>query len=84
MENVNLRYTEGALRSVVKQAVKRKTGARGLRSIIEQAMLNIMYEIPSNNNIKEVVVTEETILHHKDPIIVYRTVPDNSALNQNN
>ena len=84
MENVNLRYTEGALRSVVKQAVKRKTGARGLRSIIEQAMLNIMYYIPSNNNIKEVVVTEETILHHKDPIIVYRTVPDNSALNQNN
>ncbi len=76
LENVNLKYTDGALRSLVKEAIKRKTGARGLRSIIEQSMLNIMYEIPSNKNIKEVILTEETIMHHADPIVVYKTPQD--------
>lgn len=84
IENVSLKYTDGALRSLVKEAIKRKTGARGLRSIIEQAMLNIMYEIPSNKDIKEIIVTEETILHHKEPIVVYRSRSNTPESNNTN
>lgn len=72
-ENVALKFTDGALRAVVKEATKRKTGARGLRAILEEAMLDIMYEIPSEDSIKEVVITEEVILRNASPILVYRT-----------
>jgi len=72
-ENVELKFTDGALRAVVKEAMKRKTGARGLRAIIEGAMLDIMYEMPSLPNLKEVVVTEEVIINSADPILVYRS-----------
>ncbi|MGE0172421.1 MAG: ATP-dependent Clp protease ATP-binding subunit ClpX [Oligoflexales bacterium] len=72
-ENVELKFTDGALRAVVKEAIKRKTGARGLRAILEESMLDIMYEIPSETSIKEVVITEESILNNSPPILVYRT-----------
>lgn len=71
-ETVELKFTDGALRAVVKEALKRKTGARGLRSILERAMLEIMYEMPSQDNLKEVVITEEVIVNDADPILVYR------------
>ena len=60
-----------ALRAVANQAVRRKTGARGLRAILEQAMLDIMYEIPSRPNIQEVVISEEVITRKEPPFIVY-------------
>ena len=72
-EKVELKFTDGALRAVVKEALARKTGARGLRAIIEESMLDIMYEMPSANNLKEVVITEETIVSMADPILVYRS-----------
>jgi ATP-dependent Clp protease ATP-binding subunit ClpX len=72
-ESVALKFSDGALRAVVQEALKRKTGARGLRAILEENMLDIMYEIPSEKAIKEVVVTEELILNNAPAVIVYRT-----------
>ena len=78
-ESVKLKFTDGAMRAVVKEAMKRKTGARGLRAILEESMLNIMYEIPSETSIKEVVITEEVIINHADPITVYKTAEEMEA-----
>lgn len=72
-EGVELKFTDGALRAVVKEAMKRKTGARGLRAILERAMLETMYEMPSQENLKEVVITEEVISIKADPILVFKT-----------
>jgi ATP-dependent Clp protease ATP-binding subunit ClpX len=70
-ENVKLKFTESALRAISKEAIKRKTGARGLRSILENVMLDVMYEIPSQSNIKECIINEEVILNRENPIILY-------------
>jgi ATP-dependent Clp protease ATP-binding subunit ClpX len=70
-EKVRLRFTDGACNAVAKEALKRKTGARGLRSILEAIMLDIMYELPSQPNIKEVIISEETILNREKPIVLY-------------
>ena len=80
-ETVALKFTDGALRAVVQEAIKRKTGARGLRAILEESMLEIMYEIPSEKTIKEVVITEELILNGAQAIIVYRTPEEMNAFN---
>jgi ATP-dependent Clp protease ATP-binding subunit ClpX len=71
MENVTLRFTEGALRAVARQAMKRNSGARGLRSILENVMLDLMYEIPSQPEIRECVIGEEVILHSERPLLLY-------------
>ena len=71
LEKVSLKFTDGALVAISKEAIKRKTGARGLRSIIENAMLDIMYEIPSQERAKEVVVNEDVILNQARPIVFY-------------
>ena len=71
MDGVELRFTDTALRAVAEQAVKRRTGARGLRAILEQAMLDIMYEIPSRPEIIEVVISEDVIARKEKPFIVY-------------
>ena len=81
-ENVELKFTDGALRAVVKEATKRKTGARGLRAILEEGMLNIMYEIPSEDSIKEVIITEEVVLNKAEPVVVYRTAEELAARRQ--
>jgi ATP-dependent Clp protease ATP-binding subunit ClpX len=70
-ENVKLKFTEGALMSIAKEAVKRKSGARGLRSILENIMLDVMYEIPSQNNVRECIISEEVVVHHENPILLY-------------
>ena len=72
-ENVGLKFTDGSLNAVVKEALKRKTGARGLRAILEEAMLDIMYEMPSHEGLKEVVITEEVIRLGADPILVLKS-----------
>lgn len=77
MEGVKLKFSEEALKAVVGVAQKRGTGARALRSVMEQAMLNIMYEIPSRNDLKECLITEETILSKAPPI--YRTRGEKAA-----
>ncbi len=71
MEGVNLRLTDSALKAVADEAVKRKSGARGLRAIMEECMLNIMYEIPSIDDVKECVISEEVVLNKEDPILLY-------------
>jgi ATP-dependent Clp protease ATP-binding subunit ClpX len=70
-ENVKLRFTEGALMAIAKEALKRKSGARGLRSIMENTMLDVMYEIPSQPNIRECIISEEVVLHRESPILLY-------------
>src|SRR4051812_39797079 len=71
MDGVKLKFTRGALVAVAKQALERNSGARGLRAILESAMLEIMYDVPSRPGIKEVVVSEDVILKHEAPLIVY-------------
>jgi ATP-dependent Clp protease ATP-binding subunit ClpX len=71
MEGVNLRFTDSALSAIAKEAVKRKSGARGLRAILEKSMLDIMYDIPSIENVKECVMGEDVVLHKEDPILLY-------------
>nr|ABZ07521.1 putative ATPase family associated with various cellular activities (AAA) [uncultured marine microorganism HF4000_ANIW137I15] len=70
-ENVALRFTDESLVAIAREAMKRKTGARGLRSILEEIMLDTMYEIPSRADVKECVVTEEVISLREPPILVY-------------
>ncbi len=71
MENVNLKFTDGALVAVAQEALKRKTGARGLRSILENAMLDVMYDIPSQDRVREVLINEDVIFKGTQPIIIY-------------
>ncbi|MDP8222648.1 MAG: ATP-dependent Clp protease ATP-binding subunit ClpX [Candidatus Lernaella stagnicola] len=71
MENVKLSFSEGALRAISREAVNRKSGARGLRSILEEVMLDVMYEIPSQSNVSEVVINEEVITSREQPLVVY-------------
>jgi len=60
-EKVKLSFEDAALRAIAEEAVKRKAGARGLRSIVEKVMLEFMYEVPSQEGLKEVVITEEQV-----------------------
>ncbi len=70
-DNIRLRFTEGALRAIASEALKRKSGARGLRSVMERAMLDIMYELPSLDNVKECVISEQVILNGDYPVVLY-------------
>ena len=70
-DNIRLRFTEGALRAIASEALKRKSGARGLRSVMERAMLDIMYELPSQDNVKECVISEQVILNGDYPVVLY-------------
>lgn len=72
-EGVELKFTDKALRAVAQLALKRKTGARGLRGVLETAMLDIMYDIPSKSNVKEVVIDENVINDGAQPMLVYKT-----------
>ena len=71
-ENVSLHFTEGALKAIAKEATRRKVEARGLRSVMEEAMLEIMYEIPSKTNIKEVIISKDVITAHKRPKLIIK------------
>ncbi|MEJ2691124.1 MAG: ATP-dependent Clp protease ATP-binding subunit ClpX, partial [Deltaproteobacteria bacterium] len=70
-DNIRLRFTEGALRAIASEALKRKSGARGLRSVMERAMLDIMYELPSLDNVKECVISEQVVLNGDYPVVLY-------------
>jgi len=79
LENVHLRLTEGALTAIAREALVRKTGARGLRAIMENIMLEIMYDIPSQPDIKEVLISEEVVLRNAQPIVMYQKATAESA-----
>jgi hypothetical protein len=70
MESVHLKFTEEALQAISREAMKRKSGARGLRAIMENIMLDIMYDMPSQPNIKEVVISEDVVNKNELPIVV--------------
>jgi ATP-dependent Clp protease ATP-binding subunit ClpX len=72
LENVQLRVQEGALRAISKKAIERKAGARGLRAILENLMLDVMFEVPSEQDIKEIVVSEDTVVKGENPLLVYQ------------
>ena len=70
MDNVELEFTPESLDAIAEEALKRNTGARGLRSIVEKVMMDVMYEVPSNNNIIKVIITKECITENAEPTIV--------------
>ncbi|MFN6059946.1 MAG: ATP-dependent Clp protease ATP-binding subunit ClpX, partial [Burkholderiales bacterium] len=72
MEGVELEIRPSALKAIAKKALDRKTGARGLRSIIEQSLIDTMYELPNSSNVEKVVVEESTVEENKPPLLVYR------------
>lgn len=78
MENVQLEFREAALKTIAESCVEKKTGARGLRSILEKALLDIMYELPSLSHVEKVIIDEATIHGETKPIIIY----DNNQLQQ--
>jgi ATP-dependent Clp protease ATP-binding subunit ClpX len=73
MDAVSLKFTHEALVAVSKEALKRKSGARGLRAILERAMLDLMYDLPSKKEVSECLINDDFILHHGAPILKYRT-----------
>ena len=70
-ENIKLKFTENAIRAIAEKALDRKTGARGLRAVMEETMLDMMYELPSQKDIEEVVINEEVIANGEKPMTVY-------------
>lgn len=71
MDGVDLDFTEDAIREIAREAIKRKTGARGLRAIVEEIMLDVMYEIPQKKGVKKVVIDKDVVLKKKTPVLVY-------------
>lgn len=71
MENVKLTFTDGALKAIAKKAIERKTGARGLRAIMEENLLDLMYSLPDKENVAEIIIDEKVINEGKEPKYVY-------------
>ena len=67
MEGVKLTITEDALKAIAKKAIERKTGARGLRAIMEENLLQIMYDIPDKKNVSEIIITDKVIDENAEP-----------------
>ena len=77
IEDVELNFTKGGVKAIAEEAIKRKTGARGLRSIIEKVMLETMYEVPSDSSVQQCIVEAENIQKHTKPKLIHR--PDQAA-----
>ncbi len=71
MEGAKLEFTKEALVAIAEQAIKRKTGARGLRSILENLLLNTMYDLPDLENVEKVIIDDDVVNGKKDPTFVY-------------
>jgi ATP-dependent Clp protease ATP-binding subunit ClpX len=78
-DDVRLRFTEGALKAIAREALKRKSGARGLRSVMEKSMLDVMYELPSKEGVKECVISEQVILNGDYPVVLFDSGKKKSA-----
>ncbi len=74
LDGVELEFEERALRAVVKEAMKRKTGARALRAIMEDVMLDIMFNLPQIKNVKKCIITEDVIANRKEPLFIYQEI----------
>jgi ATP-dependent Clp protease ATP-binding subunit ClpX len=75
LDGVELEFTDDALGAIADQAILRGTGARGLRAIMEEVLLSVMYEVPSRDDVARVVITCEAVLEHVNPTIVPRETP---------
>jgi ATP-dependent Clp protease ATP-binding subunit ClpX len=73
MENVKLKLTDGAVRAIARLAVERKSGARGLRAILENTMLDVMYDIPSRTDVKECIINEDVVISKGKPILLFES-----------
>ncbi len=71
LEGVQLQFTDDALRAIAREAIKRKTGARGLRAILEQLLLDLMYDLPSLKGVEKVLIDEAVVAGDKQPVLVY-------------
>jgi ATP-dependent Clp protease ATP-binding subunit ClpX len=71
MDGVKLKFTDGSLVRIAEEALERKTGARGLRGILEDIMLDVMYDLPSKDNVKECIISEDVVKRTQEPILVY-------------
>ncbi len=80
-DNVELEFTKDSLVCIAKEAIKRDTGARGLRSIIENSILDLIYDIPTLEGLKKCVITDEVILNNKQPILSFENKSNKTALN---
>ncbi len=81
LEGIKLSFTEGALTAIARKALKRKSGARGLRSVLEASMLDVMYELPSRENVQECVISEQVINDGEYPVILYGKTKDKKMQN---
>ncbi len=75
-DGINLRFTEGALVAIARKALKRKSGARGLRSVMEEAMLDVMYDLPSKDGVQECVISEQVITQGDYPVVLYHNTTE--------
>jgi ATP-dependent Clp protease ATP-binding subunit ClpX len=76
LDGVQLKFTDGAMKAIAHEAIRRKTGARGLRAILESVMLEVMYEIPSKKTAREVVISEDVVFKKKEPVILHATLDE--------
>ncbi len=72
LENVTLKFTDGAINAVATKAIKRESGARGLRAIVEDIMMDLMFQIPSREDVVEVVITEESVMNGDSPLLILK------------
>ncbi len=72
MEGTELEISPEALRAIARKALERKTGARGLRSIMEQLLLDVMYNLPTEKDVVKVVIDENAVTHETKPLLIYR------------
>ncbi len=78
IDDVKLRFTDAALHAIARKAIERKTGARGLRAVLEEVMLDVMYEIPSHKEVRECVINEECITRKERPILLYEKAAESA------
>ena len=76
MEDIELKFSDDALKAIAQKAIERKTGARGLRSILENMLLDTMFEAPDEENLEEILVNEDTVKENKKPVFVYADKKD--------
>lgn len=79
-DDIKLRFTEGALVAIAKKALARRSGARGLRSVMEGAMLDVMYDLPSRDNVQECVISEQVVNNGDYPVVLYQNKNDESKV----
>jgi ATP-dependent Clp protease ATP-binding subunit ClpX len=78
MDNIKLKFTDDALKAIADKAIKRKTGARGLRAIMEDVLQEVRFTLPSKKNVQECIISEEVISQGKEPILVYENTDESS------